>query len=288
MGHVAAFFTILIWGTTFISTKILLRSLYPIEILFLRFLLGYAVLWMVCPHFLRVREKRQERLFAAAGLCGITLYYLLENIALTDTLASNVGIILSTAPFFTALLEHMLYREEKPSKRFWAGFLIAMFGIGLLSFGGNSLQIHPLGDGLAMLAAAVWAAYSLLTRKISSLGYPVIQTTRRTFFYGLCGMAPLYMCGRQGRVAERVMTPGNGFHLLFLGICASAICFVTWSLAVKRLGAVRTSAYIYMVPMITVVAAALFLGEVITARSICGIVLTLAGLLLSEGIGSGI
>ena len=98
-GHVFALISIFIWGTTFISTKILLEAFSPIEILFLRFTIGFAVLLAVYPHRLKVKERKQELYFAAAGLCGITLYYLLENIALTYTFASNVGVIISIAPF---------------------------------------------------------------------------------------------------------------------------------------------------------------------------------------------
>ncbi|WP_293728163.1 DMT family transporter [uncultured Phascolarctobacterium sp.] len=104
-GHLAALFTILIWGTTFIATKILLTALTPVEILFLRFALGLAALWLARPQRLRTQNYKQELTLAAAGLCGICLYYLLENIALTYTLASNVGVIISAAPFLTALLE---------------------------------------------------------------------------------------------------------------------------------------------------------------------------------------
>ncbi len=75
-GHLAAFVTIFVWGTTFISTKILLETFTPVEILFLRFMLGYLVLWLVKPHFLRPGQKGQEKYFIAAGLCGVTLYYL--------------------------------------------------------------------------------------------------------------------------------------------------------------------------------------------------------------------
>lgn len=98
-GHIAALVTIVIWGTTFISTKILLAGFTPIEILFFRFLLGLFVLLIVYPKRLRIKDGKQELTFAAAGLCGICLYYLLENIALTYTMASNVGVIISVAPF---------------------------------------------------------------------------------------------------------------------------------------------------------------------------------------------
>jgi len=75
-GHLFAFMKIFIWGTTFISTKILLKAISPIEILFLRFTIGFIVLLVFYPHRLKVRERKQELYFAAAGLCGVTLYYL--------------------------------------------------------------------------------------------------------------------------------------------------------------------------------------------------------------------
>ena len=90
-GHLAALLTIFIWGTTFISTKILLKDFQPIEILLFRFLLGAAALFLVCPRRIKGTSPKQELTLAAAGLCGICLYYLLENIALTYTMASNVG-----------------------------------------------------------------------------------------------------------------------------------------------------------------------------------------------------
>ena len=102
-GHAAAFVTTLIWGTTFISTKVLLRVFTPSEILLLRFAIGYFALWCAFPHPLAIKDRRQELCFLAAGLCGVTLYYLFENMALTYTLASNVGVIISIAPFFRAL-----------------------------------------------------------------------------------------------------------------------------------------------------------------------------------------
>lgn len=282
-GHIAAFLTIMIWGTTFISTKVLLYVFSPIEILFTRFIIGYFALWCVCPRRLKIEDKRQELYFAAAGLCGVTLYYLFENIALTYTLASNVGVIISIAPFFTVIFACLFLHDRRPDIRFFAGFLIAMAGIVLISFGSDaSLQLNPLGDVLAIIAAVIWAAYSTITKKISGFGHHVIQTTRRTFFYGLIFMIPvLFFMDFQVKPAQlldyRVI-----LNLLFLGLGASALCFVTWNSAVKILGSVKTSVYIYMVPVITAVTSALILHEKMTAAIVSGIILTLCGLFLSE------
>ncbi len=287
-GHLAAMFTIIIWGTTFISTKVLLTDFRPVEILFFRFVMGFAALFPACPHRLKNVSRRQEMTFALAGLCGICLYYLLENIALTYTMASNVGVIISVAPFFTAILSHLFMKSEgKLRANFFIGFVVAMAGVMLISFNGSKLELNPLGDILAVLAAFVWACYSLLTRRISSFGYPVILTTRRTFFYGILFMVPVLFFFDFEINLERFADMTYLLNILYLGLGASALCFVTWNLAVKALGAVKTSVYIYMVPVITVVTSVLVLKEPVTWVSAVGTVLAVAGLFLSEYSGKG-
>lgn len=283
IGRLMALITVLIWGTTFISTKVLLNVFQPVEILLLRFVLGFTALLVAYPRVLRGTSRRQEAVFAAAGLCGICLYYLLENIALTMTMACNVGVLVSAAPLFTALLSRLFLKEERLGRGFFLGFALAMAGIALISFNGARLELNPAGDLLALLAALVWACYSVLTRKISGFGYPTILTTRRIFFYGIWFMIPALFLFECQWDLSRLASPVYLFNLLFLGLGASAMCFVTWNLAVKALGAVKTSVYIYMVPVVTVVASVLILKERVTALSGMGMVLILAGLLLSEG-----
>lgn len=283
IGHLAALITILIWGTTFISTKILLVSFQPVEILFFRFVMGYLALMIVYPHRLKGTDRKQELTFAAAGLCGICLYYLLENIALTYTLASNVGVIISIAPFFTAILTHLVMKqEERPKVNFFIGFIVAMAGICLISFNGSKMQLNPMGDLLAVDASLVWACYAVLTRKIGSFGYNTIQSTRRIFGYGILFMIPACLLFGFRLDLGRFANPLYLFNIVFLGLGASALCFVTWNFAVMVLGAVKTSIYIYMVPVITVVTSVLVLQEKITGMAAAGTLLTLAGLLISE------
>ncbi|MGI6007067.1 MAG: DMT family transporter [Ruminococcus sp.] len=281
-GHFAALFTILIWGTTFISTKVLLLDFKPVEILFFRFFMGFAALVFVSPRRIKGIAKRQELTFAAAGLCGVCLYYLLENIALTYTMASNVGVIISAAPFFTAVLSRLFMKQEgKLQANFFAGFIVAMAGIGLISFNGSVFRLNPAGDLLALLAAFLWACYSVLTRKISGYGYAVVLTTRKVFFYGILFMIPALFLFDFRLDLHRFANPVYLLNILFLGLGASALCFVTWNFAVKRLGAVRTSIYIYLVPVITLAASILVLKEPFTWMTGAGTALTLAGLFMS-------
>lgn len=283
-GHFAALFTIIIWGTTFISTKVLLEDFKPVEILFCRFVIGFLALSLY-PVRLKNVGARRELTFAAAGLSGVCLYYLLENVALTYTLASDAGVIVSSAPFFTAIFSGLFYKEEKPRAKFFAGFAVAILGIGLIAFGGSGAEESGgiggrlLGDVLALLAAAMWGLYSILTKKISGFGYPAIPSTRRTFFYGILFMIPALFFGFEFKPAL-FAEPVYLLNLLFLGLFASALCFVSWGFSVGKLGAVAASVYIYAVPVVTLIASALILGEKITPCALAGAALTIAGLFI--------
>ena len=136
---------------------------------------------------------------------------------------------------------------------------------------------------LALLAALIWACYCVLTKKISGYGYHTILTTRRVFCYGILFMIPALFLFNFRLELARFINPVYMFNIVFLGLGASALCFVSWNYAVKVLGAVKTSIYIYMVPVITVVTSVAILHEKITWLAAVGAVLTLAGLLLSEG-----
>lgn len=282
-GHLAALLTIFIWGATYISTKILLTDFTPIEILFFRFLIGFVVLLIIYPYRLQIKIKKHEVYFAGAGLCGIMLYYLLENIALTYTMASNVGVISSIVPFFTAILAYLFLKEEMLRPNFFLGFLIATVGIFLISFNGaTQFHVNPLGDFLAVLATLVWACYTMISKKISNFGYPTLPATRRIFLYGLLFMIPTLFLFDFKFGLYRFENGTLLFNILFLGIGASALCFVSWNFAVKKLGAVKTSVYIYLVPVITILLSNLILNEQITKQTIFGTFLTLTGLILSE------
>ena len=156
-------------------------------------------------------------------------------------------------------------------------------GVFLISFNGSiQLQLNPIGDILAILAAILWAAYSVFTKKISSFGYNTIQSTRKIFLYGLLFMIPaLFLFGFKPSF-EALLKPVYLFNILFLGLGASALCFVTWNSAVKILGAIKTSVYIYLVPVITVATSIIILHEEMTKTAIAGTLLTLVGLFVSE------
>lgn len=282
-GHLAAALTILVWSVTYISMKVLLEAYQPIEILFTRFFIGFCVLSLVCRSRIRFRPFREERLFMAAGFCGVTLYFLFENMALVYSQASNVGMIVAAAPMLTAIAARIFLREERIGVFFWVGFVCAMAGIALISFSGAAeLSLNPLGDLLAFLGALSWAFYSVFTKKLAAFRETAAEETRHIFFYGLIFMIPAMRAMDFRPGLERLADPVNLFNILFLGVLASALCFATWGFAVHRIGAVRTAAYIYAGPVLTVACAAAVLGERITAASAAGMALTMTGLFISQ------
>lgn len=287
-AHALALFTILVWSTTFVATKVLLAAgLTPLWILVIRFALGFAALSCLRPHRLRLTDPHDGRLFAAAGLTGVACYFLLENVALTFTSATAVGAICATAPLFCALIA--LVRGQRPTSptSFAIGFVLAMGGILLVgSASGNGIldgdaADNLIGCGLALVASVVWAVYSTLVSRIAEAGYETLAATKRIFAWGLLFMMPaLPFAG--AFPTQALGTPLVSANLLFLGLGASAACFATWNFAVKHLGATVTSTYIYLVPALTGTASALVLGEPVTAPIFGGIALTIAGLMLSN------
>lgn len=292
-GHGLALVTVLIWGVTFVSTKVLLEGCSPIEILFFRFALGFAALWAIRPRLLRVAGWRDELLFVAAGACGVTLYFLMENIALVYTTASNVGVIVAVAPLFTGLIASLVLREGTLGRRFFLGFALAIAGIALISFVGGAGApadaeaadaggLGLVGCLLALLAAIVWAVYSNISKRISARGYGTVLATRRTFFWGLAFMLPCLPLLGFAPDWSFVLTPLALGNLVFLGLGASALCYVMWNTAVRELGPVKTTAYIYLVPVVTIATSVAILGEPLTPAIVAGALLTIAGLVISE------
>ena len=286
-GHLAAFFTIFVWGLTFISTRVLMVSFTPVEIMFFRLFLAVLALFVISPPRLpRVRLDRHllrsELSIALAGLCGVTLFFLFQNLALSYTLTANVSVLISVTPLFTALVSRLVLGEQLKAN-FFIGFAAAMLGIILIAFNGSFvLKLNPLGDLLSLLAALSWAFYSVVIKKINPPQQAMFALTRKVFSYGLLLMLPVLPLFHFRLGLARLVVWPDLLNLLFLGVVASALCYLTWNYAVHLLGPVKTSAYIYVVPVVTIVASALLLHEPITLVAAIGVALILAGMALTE------
>lgn len=281
--HVLAIAVVVVWGLTYISTKVLIQQgLHPHEIFFYRFLVAYAGIWLIAPHRLRARSWKDESLLALGGIFGGSLYFYTENTALGLTQASNVAFLLCTAPLLTAFLSAALYKEDRLTGRLLSGSLLALCGVGLIVFGGKGgLKVSPAGDLLTLCAAFSWACYSLVIRRLSGR-YPVSFITRKVFFYGVITILPLFALFPFRSNISILCQSEVWMNLLFLALVASLICFVVWNVALKKIGMMRTSNYIYLSPLVTLVASMCILGERLTFLSAVGAVCILGGVYWAE------
>lgn len=282
VGHLIALFTVFIWGTTFVSTKVLLEEFTPVEVLFTRFAIGLLVLYMMNHKKMKLKDRKHEWYFIGAGITGITLYFLFENIALTYSTASNIGILLACVPFMTGILSYFIMKEPL-NRAFFIGFVFTIIGIYIINFNGQVvLKLNPLGDFLAIIAGFIWALYCIFLRKIEQYEYDTIQTTRRIFAWGILFMIPVLILMGYDPKLEIMTKPVYLVNFLYLGIGACAVCFVTWNIALKMLGVVKTSMYLYLNPVITIIASAIILKERITWIAILGTIFILLGLIISQ------
>lgn len=281
--HICAALTVVMWGISFVSTTYIMDAgIGPVTVYVARFVLAYLLMWIVSHKQLWAFSLRDELLLIVCGLCGSTVYYLAENFALQYTLATNVSLITSMAPLLTLLLCGAIYKGEHPSRGALIGSFVAFSGVGFVIFNSSFvMKINPLGDLLSLAAALCWAIYSLVLRKLNAL-YDVAFVTRKTFFYGLITSAPFIIFS-----GEEVFSPawGEGAVLgnfLFLTIGCTFAAFLIWGWAVKRLGAIKASNYIYFQPVITLIFSVIFLGQSLTAVGITGCVLILSGVILCD------
>lgn len=281
--HIMAIFTVAVWGTTFVSTKVLINEgLSPVEIVLYRYILAYVGIWIVGRRALFADNVKDEFLCVLAGMCGGSLYFMFENTALQITLASNVSLIICTAPILIAFLSHLIYKKEKISRTLIFGSLTALVGVGLVVFNGSFiLQINPLGDILTILAALCWAFYGIILKNLQGK-YSTLFITRKVFFYGVITILPFIFYDSSSLNLSLLEKPMILLNILFLGVVASLLCFIMWNSAVKELGVVQTSNYIYFVPLVTLLTSAIVINEQITYIAIIGSAFILFGVYVAE------
>ena len=284
-GYLMAAACVFFWGITFVCTKYLLRDFTPLEILFYRFIAAYLGLWILRPRYEKI-AARDNILFALAGFSGVILYQLFENIAINYTNASNVSVIVSICPLFTAIFSQIFLKEKHLSVWFIIGFIISITGVTLVCLNGNkTLEFKPKGDFLALFSAVCWGLYSVVISLINRKNYDQICATRRIFFFAVLMMIPLMIFTNDISIIQnstRFAKPLNILSLLFLGIIASGFCFAAWNKACKIVGTVKVSCGLYLIPIVTIIFAFFVLGEKITLAGALGAAITIAGLFVSE------
>ncbi len=281
--HVVAILTSAVWGTTFVSSKLLLEEgMTPAEIMFLRFAMAYVCMIPFIKGKLFCDNWRDEALMMLLGISGGSLYFLLENSALLYTQASNVAIIIAATPLLTTLAVHLISHQEKVSKRLYGYSLLSLSGVALVVFNGEFiLKLNPLGDILTLGAALMWVIYSIVVVKMEKR-YDSLMITRKVFFYGVLTLLPYFAIEPFGVTIEMLTNPIVIGNLLFLGLLASLICYWTWNVVIIKLGAVRSTNYLYINPIVAMITSYFVLNEHITSLAIIGTALILTGMYLAQ------
>lgn len=281
--HLIALLTIIIWSNTFVSSKILLHNgLSPAEIFAIRFALAYVAIIPFTHSKLWCDNLKDELLMLVLGATGGALYFLAENTALKYTGVSNVCLLVCSAPLLTALLARWFGKSEKMSSRLITGSLIAFAGAALVIVEDwKHMQLKLLGDMLALCGALSWAVYQLIIKRMCGK-YSTVFITRKVFAYGLLTIAAFFVFDHPSFPLDSILHPVVAGNLLFLGIIASGLCFWVWNIVIDHLGAVATSAYIYLQPLFAAITASFVLGEPITGAVVAGAVLIIAGVYWAE------
>lgn len=277
--YVTAFVIVVIWGCTFVQTKLLINAgLRPDEIFFFRFVLAYLLMLPFAGKKLFLDNRKDELLAVALGLTGGSLYFLTENYALAYGYCSNVSLIVCLTPLVTALIVGCFYPSERLDRRGLLASLIAFAGMALVVFNGNFiLKLSPLGDILALAACLCWALYSLIIKRLQDR-YSNMLITRKIFGYGLLTILPLLLV--EGANVELLVEGGAVVwgNIIFLGCVASMLCFLGWNWCLEKIGTVRATNLLYLNPVIAMTTSALVLGERVTWVALVGAALILAGL----------
>ena len=279
-GHLFALLSVSIWGTSFIVSKNVMAHISPIQLMWVRFALAYITLWLLYPKwYFRWRDEAQ---FLLLSLLSNTLYFLAENTALTLTQASNVSILVSTAPILSVLLMRCFQRNERLNRYQAAGYSIAFLGVIFVVLNGAFiLKIRPAGDFLAFCAALLWAIYGISARKAMNK-FDSFLVTRKLMLYGILTSFPLLMAENAPFDLGPLFTPGSVVSLLYLGVVCSSMCYLMWNRAILQIGTLKTSLYMYAIPLVTMLAETIFLKETLTPMGTVGGVLVIAGMVLSN------
>ena len=283
MPYFVALFVVLMWGTTFVSSKVLLNSgLLPADIFFVRFVMAYCCMLCISHKRLFANSVADELTLVGLGLMGGSVYFLVENMALLHSTASNVSILVSTTPLVTAMLLAIFYKSERLSMRQIFGSILAFVGVVLVVLNGQFiLHLNPLGDALALGASFTWGFYSLFMRRIMGR-YSADFITRKVFFYGLVTILPYFAFVNPLNID--LLTSGNmtiWSNLIFLGIIASTGGYLLWNWVMRKLGAVKSTNFIYLQSLVCMAAGHVILGERITLMAIAGAVILIVGMILA-------
>lgn len=284
-GYIALWITLLIWGSTFVITKVALREVGPLTLTALRFTIAFAVLFPLAARrgFRLATCLRPE--FLLLGLTGTALFYTFQNLGLSDTTVSSTVLVQSSTPAITAILA-VLFLKERLSPRQTLGIGLVTLGVILVGLAGSPTAapgspFPVLGNLLILGSALSWSVYTILGRsRVGST--PALDMTTAGNGAGLIALIPLAGWELASRGLPHLSLPGL-LGIVYLGVAASGLTMFLWNYALHDLPASVATPYINLIPIIGLVSG-LFLGEQPPFAQILGGALAIFGVWLSSAV----
>jgi drug/metabolite transporter (DMT)-like permease len=284
ISYLEATFAVVVWGASFIATKIAVGQISPVSVVWLRFAMGIPLIGLAV--FMRKQfawpKPREWGYFALLGFIGITFHQWLQSNGLLTAQATTTAWIVSTAPVFIALLAWLVLKEKITALQ-GAGVGVALVGVIVVVSKGNlsnffAGQFGVIGDFLIFISAINWAVFSILSRR----GLKEHPSTRMTFWVMTIGwLFTSVAFFSQNGLAEIPQLDSRGWiAMIFLGIFTTGLAYIAWFDALASLPAAQTGAFLYIEPLTSLVVAAIILGEPVTWASLLGGAVILFGVWL--------
>jgi drug/metabolite transporter (DMT)-like permease len=285
--YLAATSAAILWGASFLLTKIVLTQLGPMSTAALRWAVAALALIIISTATTRGREVLRRAVrddvwsFVGLGLVGVSMLYAVQNLALVYTTSIDVGLIMNGVPVLAAVLGVWLLGERLP-RRAVAGVVIALVGVTFITLGGLSepavtARARLLGDLLALMATLLAALYIVGGKRAVGSYDPMTVTVLASVFGALMLMPVAAWEGLTLRLSAAVWVA-----LLGLALGSGAVANWLWWYAASRLPVSRAGAFLYFTPVVSTMFGVALLGEPLTAAAVVGAGLVLGGVMLVQ------
>jgi len=269
-------FTLVVWASAFAGIRAGLRAYSPANLAILRFLIASLVLAIYAgiAHFRRP-ELRDLPGLAFTGAIGISFYNLALNYGETRVTAGAASMLIASVPIWTALAARF-WLHEKLTAIGWGGVFVSFAGVALIASGeGEGIRLSR--QALIILAAAITSAAYMILQKHYLGRYSALEFTAYSIWFGTALMLPF----GSGLVNSLRTAPAAAtLAIVYLGIFPGALAYVGWAYVLSHGAAGRTATLLYVIPVLAIGIAWLWLAEVPRPLSFVGGAVALAGVLM--------